>query len=113
MAEGEDETLIAEVVSDICEAVEKAAGETLHRKIRGMHAPRLGDREKTVETRPEKPGVRIEKFMWGSWTPAKVKMAVSGCPRNCAEATCKDVGVVCVDSGFEIHFAGAAGRFYV
>ena len=54
-------------------------------------------------------GVRIEKFMWGSWTPAKVKMAVSGCPRNCAEATCKDVGVVCVESGFEIHFAGAAG----
>jgi nitrite reductase (NADH) large subunit len=47
--------------------------------------------------------------MWGSWTPAKVKMAVSGCPRNCAEATCKDVGVVCVDSGYEIHFAGAAG----
>ncbi|MBO6634728.1 nitrite reductase large subunit NirB [Parvibaculum sp.] len=54
-------------------------------------------------------GIRIEKFMWGSWTPAKVKMAVSGCPRNCAEATCKDVGVICVDSGFEIHFAGAAG----
>lgn len=54
-------------------------------------------------------GVRIEKFMWGSWTPAKVKMAVSGCPRNCSEATCKDVGVVCVDSGYEIHFAGAAG----
>ena len=54
-------------------------------------------------------GVRIEKFMWGSWTPAKVKMAVSGCPRNCAEATCKDVGVVCVDSGYDIHFAGAAG----
>jgi nitrite reductase (NADH) large subunit len=54
-------------------------------------------------------GIRIERFMWGSWTPAKVKMAVSGCPRNCAEATCKDVGVICVDSGFEIHFAGAAG----
>jgi nitrite reductase (NADH) large subunit len=54
-------------------------------------------------------GVKVEKFMWGSWTPAKVKMAVSGCPRNCAEATCKDVGVVCVDSGYEIHFAGAAG----
>ena len=54
-------------------------------------------------------GIRIEKFMWGSWTPAKVKMAVSGCPRNCAEATCKDVGVVCVEFGFEIHFAGAAG----
>ena len=54
-------------------------------------------------------GIRIEKFMWGSWTPAKVKMAVSGCPRNCSEATCKDVGVICVDSGFDIQFAGAAG----
>ncbi len=54
-------------------------------------------------------GIRIEKFMWGSWTPAKLKMAVSGCPRNCAEATCKDIGVICVDSGYEIHFAGAAG----
>ena len=54
-------------------------------------------------------GIRLEKFLWGSWTPAKVKMAVSGCPRNCAEATCKDVGVVCVESGYDIHFAGAAG----
>ncbi len=54
-------------------------------------------------------GVRLEKYLWGSWTPAKVKMAVSGCPRNCAEATCKDVGVICVDSGYDIHFAGAAG----
>ncbi len=54
-------------------------------------------------------GIRIEKFMWGSWTPAKLKLAVSGCPRNCAEATCKDIGVICVDSGYEIHFAGAAG----
>ncbi|WP_304166865.1 nitrite reductase large subunit NirB [Phenylobacterium aquaticum] len=54
-------------------------------------------------------GMRLEKFMWGSWTPAKVKLGVSGCPRNCAEATCKDVGVICVDSGFEIHVGGAAG----
>ncbi|GGF36472.1 nitrite reductase large subunit [Youhaiella tibetensis] len=54
-------------------------------------------------------GIRIEKFMWGSWTPAKLKLAVSGCPRNCAEATCKDIGVVCVESGYEIHFGGAAG----
>ncbi len=54
-------------------------------------------------------GIKIEKFMWGSWTPAKVKMGVSGCPRNCAEATCKDVGVICVESGYEISFAGAAG----
>ena len=54
-------------------------------------------------------GVRLEKFMWGSWSPAKVKMGVSGCPRNCAEATCKDIGVICVDSGYEIHVGGAAG----
>lgn len=54
-------------------------------------------------------GIRIEKLMWSCWTPAKVKMAVSGCPRNCAEATCKDVGVVCVDSGYEIHIGGGSG----
>jgi nitrite reductase (NADH) large subunit len=54
-------------------------------------------------------GVRLEKFMWGAWSPAKVKLGVSGCPRNCAEATCKDIGVVCVDSGYEIHVGGAAG----
>ena len=54
-------------------------------------------------------GMRLEKFLWGSWAPAKVKLAVSGCPRNCAEATCKDFGVVCVDSGYEIHIGGAAG----
>jgi nitrite reductase (NADH) large subunit len=54
-------------------------------------------------------GIRLEKFMWGAWTPAKVKLSVSGCPRNCAEATCKDIGVICVDSGYDIHFAGAAG----
>jgi len=54
-------------------------------------------------------GVKLEKYLWGAWSPAKIKMAVSGCPRNCAEATCKDVGVICVDSGYDIHFAGAAG----
>ncbi len=54
-------------------------------------------------------GIKLEKFLWGSWAPAKVKLAVSGCPRNCAEATCKDIGVVCVDSGYEIHVGGAAG----
>lgn len=54
-------------------------------------------------------GIKIEKFMWGAWTPAKLKLAVSGCPRNCSEATCKDIGIICVDSGYEIHYAGAAG----
>uniref|UniRef100_UPI001109A378 nitrite reductase large subunit NirB n=1 Tax=Poseidonocella sp. HB161398 TaxID=2320855 RepID=UPI001109A378 len=54
-------------------------------------------------------GIKLEKRLWGSWTPHKVKLAVSGCPRNCAEATCKDVGIVCVDSGYQIGVAGAAG----
>ena len=54
-------------------------------------------------------GIAIEKRMWGAWTPHKVKLGVSGCPRNCAEATCKDVGIVCVDSGYEIGVGGAAG----
>ncbi len=54
-------------------------------------------------------GVKLERMMWGSWSPAKVKLAVSGCPRNCAESTCKDIGVICVDSGYELHFGGAAG----
>jgi nitrite reductase (NADH) large subunit len=54
-------------------------------------------------------GVEVEKMTWGSWTPAKVKLGVSGCPRNCAEATVKDIGVICVESGYEIHIGGAAG----
>ena len=54
-------------------------------------------------------GIKLEKALCGSWTPAKVKLAVSGCPRNCAEATVKDIGIICVDSGYDIHIAGAAG----
>ncbi|MDH2327762.1 nitrite reductase large subunit NirB [Cereibacter sp. SYSU M97828] len=54
-------------------------------------------------------GIKLEKLLWGSWTPHKVKLGVSGCPRNCAEATCKDVGIICVDSGYQISVAGAAG----
>jgi nitrite reductase (NADH) large subunit len=46
---------------------------------------------------------------WGSWMPHKFKLAVSGCPRNCAEATIKDFGVVCVDSGYELHVGGNGG----
>jgi nitrite reductase (NADH) large subunit len=54
-------------------------------------------------------GIKLERFLCGSWTPAKVKLAVSGCPRNCAEATVKDIGIICVESGYDIHIAGAAG----
>ncbi len=54
-------------------------------------------------------GVELEKLTWASWTPHKFKLAVSGCPRNCAEATIKDFGVVCVDSGYELHIGGNGG----
>ncbi len=54
-------------------------------------------------------GIDIEKMTWGSWMPHKVKMAVSGCPRNCAEATIKDFGVVAVESGWELHVGGNGG----
>ena len=54
-------------------------------------------------------GVKLEELTWGSWMPHKYKMAVSGCPRNCAEATIKDFGVVCVDSGYELHVGGNGG----
>jgi nitrite reductase (NADH) large subunit len=54
-------------------------------------------------------GVRLEKMCWGSWTPHKVKLAVSGCPRNCAEATIKDLGVVCVEAGYDILVGGNGG----
>jgi nitrite reductase (NADH) large subunit len=54
-------------------------------------------------------GIRMEELTWGSWMPHKFKMAVSGCPRNCAEATIKDLGVVAVDSGWELHVGGNGG----
>ena len=54
-------------------------------------------------------GVTLEKMTWGSWMPHKFKIAVSGCPRNCAEATIKDFGVVAVDSGWELHVGGNGG----
>jgi nitrite reductase (NADH) large subunit len=54
-------------------------------------------------------GVQLEEMTWGSWMPHKFKMAVSGCPRNCAEATIKDFGIVCVDSGYELHVGGNGG----
>ncbi len=54
-------------------------------------------------------GIDLEKSLYGMWSPHKVKLAVSGCPRNCAEAGIKDVGVIGVDSGWEIYVAGNGG----
>jgi len=54
-------------------------------------------------------GVELEKMLFGMWSPHKVKLAVSGCPRNCAESGIKDVGVIGVESGWEIYVAGNGG----
>ncbi|GAV21130.1 nitrite reductase (NADH) large subunit [Mariprofundus micogutta] len=54
-------------------------------------------------------GIHLEKQLDRIWFPAKVKLAVSGCPRNCAEATIKDFGIIGVDGGWEIQTGGNGG----
>ena len=55
-------------------------------------------------------GIAIEERYQGLASPGKMKLAVTGCPRNCAEALCKDLGVVAVgDDRWEIYVGGAAG----
>ncbi|MQY26778.1 nitrite reductase large subunit NirB [Nocardia aurantia] len=55
-------------------------------------------------------GIALEQRFQGIPGPAKMKLAVTGCPRNCAEALCKDLGVVAIDGGrWEIYVGGAAG----
>jgi nitrite reductase (NADH) large subunit len=55
-------------------------------------------------------GIDLETRFQGIESPAKIKMAVVGCPRNCAEAYVKDVGVVAVGQGrWEVYVGGAAG----
>ncbi len=51
----------------------------------------------------------METLLWGAWTPHKVKLAVSGCPRNCAESSIKDIGVVCVEAGYDLLVGGNGG----
>ncbi|MFT4174086.1 MAG: nitrite reductase large subunit NirB [Rhodocyclaceae bacterium] len=54
-------------------------------------------------------GIELETMLANMWAPHKVKLAVSGCPRNCAESGIKDVGVIAVDSGWELHVGGNGG----
>jgi len=64
-------------------------------------------------------GIDLEHALFNMWSPHKVKLAVSGCPRNCAEAGIKDVGIIGVDSGWELYIGGnggiktEAGEFFV
>jgi nitrite reductase (NADH) large subunit len=55
-------------------------------------------------------GIEMERRFENLFTPHKVKMASVGCPRNCAEATVKDIGLVGQDGGWQVVVGGAAGK---
>jgi nitrite reductase (NADH) large subunit len=55
-------------------------------------------------------GIEMERRFEQLYTPHKVKMAAVGCPRNCAEATVKDIGLVGVEGGWQVVVGGAAGK---
>jgi len=69
----------------------------------GMEFCRFGTQNSTQM------GIELETMLANMWSPHKVKLAVSGCPRNCAESGIKDVGVIAVDSGWEIYVGGNGG----
>jgi nitrite reductase (NADH) large subunit len=54
-------------------------------------------------------GIDLEKKFEGLQTPHKVKMAVSACPRSCAESGFKDIGFIGIDGGWEIYVGGNGG----
>jgi nitrite reductase (NADH) large subunit len=55
-------------------------------------------------------GVELERRLENLYTPHKVKMGVVGCPRNCAEATVKDIGLVGQEGSWQVVVGGAAGK---
>jgi nitrite reductase (NADH) large subunit len=55
-------------------------------------------------------GIEMERRFENLFTPHKVKMASVGCPRNCAEATVKDIGLVGQEGGWQVVVGGAAGK---
>lgn len=54
-------------------------------------------------------GQKLEQALEMVDTPHKMKMGVTGCPRNCAEVLTKDFGVVCVENGYQLYFGGNGG----
>jgi nitrite reductase (NADH) large subunit len=53
--------------------------------------------------------IRIEQRYRGLRSPHKLKMAVSGCTRECAEAQGKDVGVIATEKGWNLYVCGNGG----
>ncbi len=57
-----------------------------------------------------KTGIELERRLENLFTPHKVKMGAVGCPRNCAEATVKDIGLIGQDGSWQVVVGGAAGK---
>jgi nitrite reductase (NADH) large subunit len=55
-------------------------------------------------------GIELERSFENLFTPHKVKMGAVGCPRNCAEATVKDIGLVGQEGSWQVVVGGAAGK---
>ncbi len=55
-------------------------------------------------------GIELERRLENLFTPHKVKMGAVGCPRNCAEATVKDIGLVGQEGSWQVVVGGAAGK---
>lgn len=53
--------------------------------------------------------VRLEHRYKGLRSPHKIKLAVSGCVRECAEAQSKDVGLIATEAGWNIYVCGNGG----
>ena len=54
--------------------------------------------------------IRLEHRYRGLRSPHKVKMGVSGCTRECAEAQSKDVGIIATETGWNLFVGGNGGR---
>ncbi len=98
-----------EDLPEIWKALDMPSGHAYAKALRtvktcvGSEWCRFGTQDSTLM------GKQLEQALWRMYAPHKVKLAVSGCPRNCAEAGIKDVGVIGVDSGWEIYVAGNGG----
>lgn len=53
--------------------------------------------------------IELENRYKGLRAPHKIKMAVSGCTRECAEAQGKDIGVIATESGWNLYVCGNGG----
>ena len=53
--------------------------------------------------------IRLEDRYKGLRSPHKIKFAVSGCTRECAEAQSKDIGIIATENGWNLYVSGNGG----